>query len=99
MSEHAHVIRVSAFRPAPGRRDELVDVCQALAELARVADGCFGAQVCQVSERPDDVAVVSRWRDRSALDSFTGPRTEDALHRLDGLLGEAPATSHYIVLS
>jgi quinol monooxygenase YgiN len=99
MSEHAHVVRISAFPSAPGRRDELVDVCRALAELAAGADGCFGAQVCQVSERPDDVAVVSRWRDQSALDAFTGPRTDDAVRRLDGLLSEAPATSHYIALA
>jgi quinol monooxygenase YgiN len=99
VSEHAHVVRVSAFLPVSGRRDELVDVCQALAELARGADGCFGAQVCQVGERPDDVAVVSRWRDRSAVEAFTGPRTEEAVRRLEGLLREAPATAHYIALS
>jgi quinol monooxygenase YgiN len=99
VAEHAHVVRVSTFPPADGRRDELVEVCTSLAELARSADGCFGAQVCTLSERPGVLAVVSRWRDPSAVEAFTGPRTNDALRQLEGLLAGVPTTEHYVAVS
>src|SRR5436190_23901072 len=64
MAEHAGLIQVTTFRPAPGRRDELLALCAETQERAAAADGCFGAQTCTADEDPDAVVAISRWRDR-----------------------------------
>jgi quinol monooxygenase YgiN len=50
MAEHAGLIQVITFRPAPGRRDELLALCAETQERAAAADGCFGAQTCTVDD-------------------------------------------------
>lgn len=70
MTEHAGLIQVTTFRPAPGRRDEVLALCAESQERAAAADGCFGAQTCAVDEDPDAVAAISRWRDRHSLEAF-----------------------------
>jgi quinol monooxygenase YgiN len=67
MSEHAHVIRVTTFHPKEGSRDDVLEILRGVEETLRDMDGCFGAQVCSVSEEPEWVAIVSRWADASAL--------------------------------
>jgi len=44
MAEHAGLIQLITFRPAPGRRDEVLALCAETQERAAAADGCFGAQ-------------------------------------------------------
>lgn len=98
MAEHAHVIRVITLVPVEGRRDDLLAVIQPIVQQAISADGCFGAQPCEVVERPGTVAVVSRWRDQAALDSFVS-RTQALLRQaVDGLVDGAPETVHYSAL-
>jgi quinol monooxygenase YgiN len=95
VAEHAHVIRVTAYSPADGRRQDVAAACRATSERARDADGCFGAQVCDMEEQPDGIAVVSRWRDRASLDAFlaaSAPRLEE----LASLLSGPPVTVHYV---
>ena len=70
MAEHAGLIQVITFQPAPGRRDELLAVCAETQERAAAADGCFGAQTCTVDDDPDAVVAISRWRDRHSLEAF-----------------------------
>jgi quinol monooxygenase YgiN len=70
MTEHAGLIQVTTFRPAPGRRDEVLAFCAETQERAAAADGCFGAQTCTVDEDPDAVVAISRWRDRRSLEAF-----------------------------
>ena len=70
MAEHAGLIQVTTFRPAPGRRDELLALCAESQERAAAADGCFGAQTCAVDADPDAVVAISRWRDRHSLEAF-----------------------------
>jgi len=78
MTEHAGLIQVTTFRPAPGRRDEVLALRAQTQERA-AADGCFGAQTCTVDEDPDAVVAglpscdyeqlvdaVSPWRNRVA---------------------------------
>ncbi len=98
MAEHAGVVRITTLVPADGQREELIDACRQYEVRARDADGCFGAQVCEVAEDPDTVAVISRWRDRSALDGFVTAHTAD-LDDLTPLLGALPATRHYSSVS
>jgi hypothetical protein len=68
MAEHVGLIQVTTFRPAPGRRDEVLALCAETQERAAAADGCFGAQTCTVDEDPDAVwqspggATGAAWR-------------------------------------
>ena len=59
MTEHAGLIQVTTFEPAPGRRDELLALCAETQERAATANGCFGAQTCTVDEDPDAVVAIS----------------------------------------
>ena len=59
MAEHAGLIQVITFRPAPGRRDEVLAPCAGTQKRAAAADGCFGAQTCTVEEDPDAVVAIS----------------------------------------
>ena len=73
MAEHASVIRVIRFKPADGKRDELISTLERGAEQIRQMQGCFGVQVCTIQEAPDEVASISRWASQSALDEFYAP--------------------------
>ena len=98
MAEHAHVVRVTTFVPADGRAEDLLEACRQIAGAATEAEGCFGAQVCEVSEQPGVIAVVSRWRDRSSLDAFLSAHSA-RLGALEPLLGRPGATVHYVSAS
>ena len=98
MTEHATIIRVSRFQAAQGKRADvealLVD---GLAEL-RAAEGCFGAQLCTVREKQDELAVVSRWSSNSALDRYLQNRTANVSMFRDALAAP-PETQHFDVAS
>jgi quinol monooxygenase YgiN len=70
MTEHAGLIQVTTFRPAPGQRDEVLALCAQAQQRAAAADGCFGAQTCTVDEDPHAVAAISWWRERRSLEAF-----------------------------
>ena len=93
MAEHATVIRVIRFKPAAGKRDELVSFLQRGAEQIRQMDGCFGVQICSVREAPDEVASISRWGSQTALDEFL--RASEAQRgELNALAAAPPVTEH-----
>lgn len=93
MSEHSHLVRVSTFHPAAGKRDEVARLCQEYAERARQIPGNFGVQVCSVREEPEWVAVVSRWEDPSGA-TQVDKMLQEARERYGELLAEAPRTYH-----
>jgi quinol monooxygenase YgiN len=93
MAEHASVIRVIRFKPAPGKRDELVSTLERGAEQIRQMDGCFGVQVCAVREAPDEVASISRWASQSALDEFLRA-SETQRAGLNALASAPPVSEH-----
>ena len=95
MTEHAGLIQVITFRPAPGRRDEVLALCAQTQEHAAAADGCFGAQTCTVDEDPDAVAAISRWRDRHSLEAFQAAEGGSPPVRVRDVLIDAPVTRHY----
>ena len=70
MAEHASVVRVARFRPATGKREELIDRLRSGAEGIRQREGCFGAQICTVREDSDAIVAISRWASQAALDQF-----------------------------
>jgi quinol monooxygenase YgiN len=95
MTEHAGLIQVTTFRPAPGRRDEVLALCAQTQERAAAADGCFGAQTCTVDEDPDAVVAISRWRDRHSLEAFQAAEGGSPPIRVRDVLIDAPVTRQY----
>jgi quinol monooxygenase YgiN len=95
MTEHAGLVQVTTFRPAPGRRDEVLALCVQAQQHAAAADGCFGAQTCTVDEDPDAVAAISRWRDRRSLEAFQAAGGASPAIPADDVLIEAPVIRQY----
>ena len=95
MAEHAGLIQVTTFRPAPGRRDEVLALCAETQQRAAAADGCFGAQTCTVDEDPDAVVAISRWRDRHSLEAFQAAEGGSTPVRVGDVLTGVPVTRQY----
>ena len=95
MTEHAGLIQVTTFRPAPGRRDEVLALCAETQERAAAADGSFGAQTCTVDDDPDAVVAISRWRDRHSLEAFQAAEGGSLPIRVRDVLTDMPVTRQY----
>jgi len=91
MADHAAVVNVSRYRPASGKRQELLAAMQRMAERAAHAKGCFGAQACESDRDREDLIAVSRWESAAALQAFSSA-AESATHEehLKGLLAGPP---------
>jgi len=95
MTEHAGLIQVTTFRPAPGRRDEVLALCAETQQRAAAADGCFGAQTCTVDDDPGAVVAISRWRDRHSLEAFAAAEAGSPPAWAGDALTELPVTRQY----
>jgi quinol monooxygenase YgiN len=95
MTEHAGLIQVITFQPAPGRRDDVLALCAETRQRAAAADGCFGAQTCTVDDDPDAVVAISRWRDRNSLEAFQAAEEGNPPIRVREVLTGAPVTRRY----
>src|SRR5438105_900498 len=58
MPEHAAIIDVSRYYPAPGKREELLAAMQTLASSASSRPGCFGAQACESDQEGEGFALA-----------------------------------------
>ncbi|HEX3630722.1 MAG TPA: antibiotic biosynthesis monooxygenase family protein [Candidatus Dormibacteraeota bacterium] len=87
MAEHAAVVNVSRYRPAAGKRQDLMSAMKRMAERAASAKGCFGAQACESDRDREDLIAVSRWESPQALEAFadTAETAADQEH-LKGLV-------------
>ena len=91
MVEHAAVVNVSRYRPAPGKRSDLMTAMKRMAARAAEAKGCFGAQACESDEDREDLIAVSRWDSAQALEAFSSEAASVAeQEHLKGLVA-APA--------
>lgn len=95
MTEHAGVVRITTYTTDAERWAQLIDALHRLSDEVRGAEGCFGAQVCSVEDRPDAVAVVSRWRSHPDLDSYLSAERQP----VDDLVTGGPETVHLTSLS
>src|SRR5436309_13309524 len=73
MAEHAAVVNVSRYRPAAGKRADLMAAMKRMAARAADAKGCFGAQACESDQDKEDLIAVSRWESEQALEAFSSP--------------------------
>jgi len=95
MTEHAAVIDVSRYYPAPGKRDELTHAMKQMAERAASSEGCFGAQACGSDQDEEALVAVSRWDSQSSLDRFAqSPEFVDAREQLTSLLSKPARREH-----
>jgi quinol monooxygenase YgiN len=79
------VVRVERREAAAGRRDEVAGVLKTVAEAARDAPGCFGAQVATSDREPKQVVLISRWESPEAMAKFLSQPDFTSLERtLDG---------------
>jgi quinol monooxygenase YgiN len=95
MTEHAGLIQVVTFQPAPGHRDEVLALCAETQQRAAAADGCFGAQTCTVDDDPDAVVAISRWRDRNSLEAFQAAEAGNPPVGVREVLTDVPVTRRY----
>jgi quinol monooxygenase YgiN len=91
MNDHATIVRVERHEPAAGRRDEVAGVLKSVAEAARDASGCFGAQVAASDREPTQLVLISRWESEDAMKHFHSGAGYTSLERtLDGSLDGKP---------
>jgi quinol monooxygenase YgiN len=95
MAEHAAVIDVSRYYPAPGKRDELLAAMKRMAERAAASKGCFGAQACDSDQDRNALVAVSRWDSQSSLDAFAqSPDFVTEREQLSSLLAKSAQREH-----
>lgn len=92
MPEHARVIRMTRFVPAAGRRADLIEALEEIAERVRQLEDCYGVQVCDVSEDPLPLVVISRWSSAEALGKLPADQVRA---RVQDLIDGEPETEHY----
>ena len=87
MNDHAAVVRVQRHEPGAGRRDEVAGVLRSVAQAARDASGCFGAQVATSDREPTQVVLIERWESPEAMERFHSRPEYTSLERT---LDESP---------
>ena len=60
---------VVPMEAAPGKRDELIDAFRARSREVRQEGGCEEYELYQSTERPDQLVLLERWKDESALEA------------------------------
>lgn len=87
MADHAAVVNVSRYRPAAGKRQDLMSAMKRMADRAASTNGCFGAQACESDRDREDLIAVSRWESAQALQAFSSTAASAAeQEHLKGLL-------------
>src|SRR2546428_6140412 len=95
-ADHATLVRVTHFYPSEGNRDTAVGLLKAIAESARKAPGCYGAQICASDQDPEAVVTVSRWHDRGAMDRFQeSPDFSGVMREVQPAMARPSRTEHY----
>ncbi len=70
MNDHANVVQIARHYATEGRRDEVAGVLRVLAEDARKAPGCFGAQLTESDRDSHALVLISRWESADAMEQF-----------------------------
>lgn len=77
-------ISISRLRIPEGEASELMLAFSARAHLVDDADGFIDLQVWQSDRDPGEIAMVSRWRDRSAFTTYMKSEAHTTSHeRID----------------
>jgi quinol monooxygenase YgiN len=85
------IIALGVARPAPGRREELLDACRTVAEASRGDEGCLEYGFHLSLEDPEAVTSVEIWASQAALDAHMDhDHTRDFLVAVAGLTDGEP---------
>jgi heme-degrading monooxygenase HmoA len=83
-------VSLSRLRVAEGRADELIAAFRRRAHLVDDADGFVDLEVWRSDRDPDEVVMVSRWRDRAAFTAYMKSDAHRVSHdRIDPGLDDA----------
>ena len=81
---------MSRLRVAPQHSDELIAAFRARAHLVDAFDGFEGLEVWRSDREPDEVIMVSRWRDRDCFRDYMRSAEHRISHeRIDPSLNQA----------
>ena len=81
MNDHARIVRVERHEPGAGRRDEVAGVLKSVAEAARDASGCYGAQVATSDRDQTQIILIERWESPEAMKTFHSRSESTSLER------------------
>lgn len=85
-------VSMSRLRVARERADDLVAAFRRRAHLVDTADGFLDLQVWQSDRDPEEVLMVSRWRDRDSFRTYMRSEAHQISHaRIDPALEDAIA--------
>src|SRR3954466_11344996 len=83
-------VSMSRLRVARSESDALVTAFRHRARLVDAFDGFIDLQVWRSDRDPEEVLMVSRWRDRAAFRAYMRSDAHRASHaRIDGALADA----------
>jgi heme oxygenase (mycobilin-producing) len=83
-------VSLSRLRVEAARAPELVDAFRRRAHLVDAADGFVDLQVWQSDRDPEEIVMVSRWRDRAAFKAYMKSEAHKVSHdRIDPELDAA----------
>ena len=74
-------VSLSRLRVETSRRDDLVEAFNRRAHLVDDADGFIDLQVWQSDRDPDEILMVSRWRDKSSFQRYMRSDAHAISHR------------------
>jgi transposase/quinol monooxygenase YgiN len=75
------ILRVFQARLKPGRRAAYEQLCRATTfPMMRAAPGCLAVQIAaSTARRPEELVIVSVWKDLASVRAFVGERWEEVL--------------------
>jgi heme-degrading monooxygenase HmoA len=83
-------VSMSRLRVARGQSEALVTAFRHRARLVDAFDGFIDLQVWRSDRDPEEILMVSRWRDRAAFREYMRSAEHRASHaRIDGALADA----------
>lgn len=85
------IIAIGVARPAPGRREELLQACRRVAEASQHDEGCVEYGFHISLENPDAITSVEIWAYQSALEAHMDhEHTREFLSTVAGLTDGEP---------
>lgn len=61
------IVIIAKTKVKPGKRDELIKLCQPVIELTRADEGCLQYDLLLSSEDPDVIFFVEKYKDKAAF--------------------------------
>jgi quinol monooxygenase YgiN len=94
------IVVVGRVRTDSERRDELIQIGQAVARASRGEPGCIGYRLYEDTEVPNDFVFVEEWADREALQEHFGtPHIERFMRAIRDVIVAPPDVKFHTIES